>query len=102
MNLAFEKSKRDFGIMRAIGAPPSHVRKTMFRQGIIVSTWPGISGIVTGLIISYWFFLPEVSVSALSISVSMGLLILLLFSASALASIISSRASRRPAIEIIR
>jgi ABC-type lipoprotein release transport system permease subunit len=101
MNLAFEKSRRDFGIMRAIGAPPSHIRRTMLRQGIIVSMWPGISGIVTGLIVAYWFLLPEVTVSILWLLVSIGLL-LLLFSASVLASIISSRVARKPAIQIIR
>jgi ABC-type antimicrobial peptide transport system permease subunit len=102
MNLAYEKSRRDFGIMRAMGAPPSHIRRTMLRQGIIVSTWPGISGIVGGLIISYWFFLPAVQASPFSMIVSIGLLLLLLFSASILASIISSRASRKPIIQIIR
>lgn len=101
MNLAFEKSKRDFGIMRAMGAPPNHIRKTMLRQGIIISTWPGISGIVAGLIVAYWFLLPEVTVSPLSMLLSAGLLVLILFSASIIASIVSSRASRRPVIEII-
>jgi hypothetical protein len=101
MNLAFEKSRRDFGIMRAMGAPPSHIRRTMLRQGIIVSTWPGISGIVGGLIVSYWFFLPAATATPFSMLVSIGFLLLLLFSALILASIISSRASRKPTIQII-
>jgi ABC-type lipoprotein release transport system permease subunit len=102
MNLAFETGKRDFGIMRGVGASPKHIRRTIMMQGIIVSTWPGIAGIVAGLIVSYWFFMPAAIASTLSILASMVILLLLLFSASILASIISSRASRRPIIQIIR
>jgi ABC-type antimicrobial peptide transport system permease subunit len=100
MNLAFEKSKRDFGIMRTVGAPPSLIRRTMLRQGVIISTWPGISGIIAGLTLSYWLLLPGVAVSLFSILVSIGLC-LLLFSASILSSFISARASRKRIIEII-
>ncbi len=102
MDLAFETAKRDFGIMRGVGASPKHVRKTVMVQGIIVSTWPGIAGIVAGLIVSYWFFMPSAIASPFSILASMVILLLLLFSASILASIISSRASRKPIVQIIR
>jgi ABC-type lipoprotein release transport system permease subunit len=102
MNLAFETGKRDFGIMRGVGASPRHIRRTIMMQGIIVSTWPGIAGIVAGLIVSYWFFMPAAIASPLSILASMVILLLLLFSASILASLISSRASRKPIIQIIR
>jgi ABC-type antimicrobial peptide transport system permease subunit len=100
MNLAFEKSKRDFGIMRTVGAPPSLIRRTMLRQGIIISTWPGIAGIIAGLTLAYWLLLPGVAVSLFSVLVSIGLC-LLLFSASILSSFISARASRKRIIEII-
>ncbi|WXG45962.1 MAG: ABC transporter permease [Candidatus Atabeyarchaeum deiterrae] len=103
INLTFETEKRDFGVMRGIGATPRHIRKTIMTQGIVVSAWPGVAGILTGLIISLWFLVPAATASLLSIILSIALLLALLFSASVLASsIISRRTSRKPTMEIIR
>lgn len=102
MNLAFETSKRDFGIMRGIGATPKHTRRTILRQGVIVSTWPGISGIVVGLIVAVYFFIPEAVVTPLLVVVSITLLMALLYSASLVASVFTSRFSSKPVIDIMR
>jgi ABC-type lipoprotein release transport system permease subunit len=101
-DIAFETSRRDFGVMRGIGVSPKHTRKTILRQGVIVSTWPGIAGIATGLIVAIYFFIPAAVVSPLSILISMLLLMLLLFSASFVASIVTTHTSKKPVIEIMR
>jgi putative ABC transport system permease protein len=102
MNLAFETSRRDFGIMRGIGASPKYIGRTILRQGIIVSTWPGISGIIIGLTVAVYFFIPAAVVTPLLMLISITLLMLLLFFSSFVASILSSRVSKKPAIQIIK
>jgi ABC-type antimicrobial peptide transport system permease subunit len=102
MNLAFEMSRRDFGIMRGIGAPPKHIKKTILRQGMIVSLWPGISGIIVGLTVAVYFFIPAAVVTPLLMLISMTSLLLLLFLASFVASLISTRVSRKAPIEMMK
>jgi ABC-type antimicrobial peptide transport system permease subunit len=102
MNLAFETNRRDFGIMRGIGASPKYIRRTILRQGIIVSTWPGISGIIIGFTVAVYFFIPAAVVTPLLMLISITLLMLLLFFSSFVASALSYRVSRKPAIEIIK
>jgi ABC-type antimicrobial peptide transport system permease subunit len=102
MNIAFETERKDFGIMRGVGAPPKHTRRTILNQGIIVSLWPGVSGIIIGLIVAIWFFIPAAVFSPLLVLTSSALLMLLLFSSSFIASVISSRVSKKPIIEIMK
>jgi ABC-type antimicrobial peptide transport system permease subunit len=102
MNIAFETGRRDFGVMRGIGAPPKHTRRTILSQGIIVSMWPGISGIIIGMMVAIWFFIPAAVFSPLLVLAVMVLLMLLLFSASFVASVIASRVSKKPIIEIMK
>jgi ABC-type antimicrobial peptide transport system permease subunit len=102
MNVAFETGRRDFGVMRGIGAPPKHTRRTILSQAIIVSMWPGVSGVLIGTMVAIWFFIPAAVFSPLIVVIVMVLLMLLLFSASFVASIISSRVSKKPIIDIMR
>jgi len=101
MSLSFETNKQDFGVMRGIGASPRHLRKTIIMQGIIVSIWPSIAGIISGLIISLWFFIPSAVAVPSSILVSIAALLILLFSAFLIGSTVSSRICRKRVMDII-
>jgi ABC-type antimicrobial peptide transport system permease subunit len=102
MSISFETNKQDFGVMRGIGASPRHIRKTLVMQSIIVSLWPSIAGIIFGLIISVWFFIPSAVAVPSSIAISIIVLLAVLFSAFAIASIASSRVCEKRVMNIIR
>ena len=102
MNLAFETERKDFAVMRGIGASPKHTRRTILSQGIVVSMWPGISGTIIGMMVAIWFFIPAAAFSPLLVLIVMAVLMLLLFSASLVASIIASRVSKKSIIEIMK
>jgi ABC-type antimicrobial peptide transport system permease subunit len=102
MSISFETNKQDFGVMRGIGASPGHIKKTLVMQSIIVSLWPSIAGIVIGLILSVWFFIPSAVAVPSSIAISIMALFILLFSAFIIASIASSRICSKRVMNIIR
>nr|MDO8097798.1 hypothetical protein [Candidatus Njordarchaeota archaeon] len=102
MSLSFETSKQDFGVMRGIGASPRHLRKIIMMQSIIVSVWPSVAGIISGLIVSLWFFIPSAVAMPSSILVSIATLLILLFSAFLIASTVSSHVCWKRVMEIMR
>ncbi|MCK5238029.1 MAG: ABC transporter permease [Candidatus Thorarchaeota archaeon] len=57
---------RDFVIMRSIGAKPSFIAKTMIAEGIDIGLKAGIPAIMTGIIVSVLFLVPEAAVPSLA------------------------------------
>ena len=57
---------RDFVIMRSIGAKPSFIAKTMIAEGIDIGLKAGIPAIITGIIVSVLFLVPEAAVPSLA------------------------------------
>jgi ABC-type antimicrobial peptide transport system permease subunit len=56
---------RDFVIMRSIGAKPSFIAKTMMAEGIDIGLKAGIPAVLTGIIVSVLFLVPEAAVPTL-------------------------------------
>jgi ABC-type antimicrobial peptide transport system permease subunit len=102
MSLSFETSRQDFGVMRGMGASPRHLGKTIMMQAIVVSIWPSMAGIIFGLIVSLWFFMPSAVAVPSAIIVSVAALFALLFMAFLIATLVSSRLFRKRVLEIIQ
>jgi ABC-type antimicrobial peptide transport system permease subunit len=79
---------RDFVIMRSIGAKPSFIAKTMIAEGVDIGLKAGIPSILTGIIISIYFLVPEAAVPTLAyIPATAGLVLIALLLVVILAAI---------------
>jgi ABC-type antimicrobial peptide transport system permease subunit len=57
--LSIATQKRDFGIMRALGAKPPTIVKLMVAESLFLLLISGAIGIFTGLFVSFVFLIPE-------------------------------------------
>ncbi|MFQ6073952.1 MAG: ABC transporter permease [Candidatus Bathyarchaeia archaeon] len=57
--LSVASQKRDFGIMRALGAKPPTIVKLMVAESFLMLLISGAIGIFTGLFVSFVFLIPE-------------------------------------------
>ncbi len=67
MMLSVTGQQRELGIMRALGAKPKTIMKTIFIQALIVVLVSGAVGITAGFIITWLFLIPEPVVSSLTL-----------------------------------
>jgi len=68
---------RDYIIMKSIGAKPSFIAKTMIAEGIDIGLKAGIPAVLTGIIVSVLFLIPEAAVPTLAYLPLTALLVLL-------------------------
>lgn len=66
MMLSVAGQQRELGVMRALGAKPRTIMKTIFIQALIIVLVSGAIGITAGFIITWLFFIPEPVVSSLT------------------------------------
>ncbi|MFB0514838.1 MAG: ABC transporter permease [Candidatus Bathyarchaeia archaeon] len=57
--LSIASQKRDFGIMRALGAKPPTIVKLMLAESFLILLISGAIGIFTGFFVSFVFLIPE-------------------------------------------
>ncbi|MHA1638385.1 MAG: FtsX-like permease family protein, partial [Candidatus Thorarchaeota archaeon] len=57
---------RDYVIMRSVGAPPKFIAKTMLAEGIDIGLKAGIPAVLTAIIFSMFFLVPEAAVTSIS------------------------------------
>ncbi|MFW9849008.1 MAG: FtsX-like permease family protein [Candidatus Thorarchaeota archaeon] len=68
---------RDYIIMKSIGAKPAFIAKTMIAEGIDIGLKAGIPAVLTGIIVSVLFLIPEAAVPTLAYLPLTALLVLL-------------------------
>lgn len=78
MMLSITGQQRELGIMRALGAKPRTVVKTIFLQALFVMLASGAIGISVGFAITWLFLIPEAVVSFLTLTTIIGWLLLAL------------------------
>ena len=78
MVLSLMSQRRDLGIMRALGARPSTIIKTVFVQALLLVLAGGAIGIPIGLTVAFAFFIPEAAISQASVPLMLGLILLVL------------------------
>ena len=75
--LSISDQKRDFGIMRILGAKKGKIMKIVFYEALIIILLSGLLGIASGLFISFNFLIPEPVFSLQTIFNFIGVLLLL-------------------------
>jgi len=76
MMLSIAGQQRELGIMRALGAKPRTIVKTIFLQAFLIVLASGAIGISVGFAITWLFLIPEAVVSFLTLTTIMGWLLL--------------------------
>jgi len=72
--LSISGQQRDLGIMRALGARPGTAVKFALLQTLLLVSASGLIGVSVGMMIVFWFFIPEAVVSQRAILTVVGLL----------------------------
>lgn len=67
MMLLTTAQQRELGVIRALGAKPRTIMKTIFIQALIIVLVSGAIGIAAGFIITWLFLVPEPVVSLVTI-----------------------------------
>jgi len=76
--LSVSAQKRDFGVMRALGAKPLTIIKLMVAESLLILLLSGAIGIFTGLFVSLVFLIPEPVITSDVLFVIVGWLLLAL------------------------
>lgn len=63
MMLSITGQQRELGIMRALGAKPKTIMKTIFTQALLIVLASGAIGITVGFAVTWLFLIPEAVVS---------------------------------------
>jgi len=71
--LSISGQQRDLGIMRALGARPRTAVKIVLLQTLALVSASGLIGVSAGMVIVFWFFIPEAIVSQRAILTIFGL-----------------------------
>ncbi|MDH6111514.1 putative ABC transport system permease protein [Kitasatospora sp. MAP12-15] len=99
--LATGQRAREFALLRAIGATPRQIRRTIATEAVLLAPLAGACGVLPGLALAHWWFDQLVSRGAIpaGVSLSVGVLpVVAAVGASLLAALTSGYlASRRPA-----
>jgi len=67
MMLSITGQQRELGIMRALGAKPKTIMKTIFAQALLIVLASGAIGIVVGFAVTWLFLIPEAVVSLITL-----------------------------------
>ncbi len=72
--LSISGQQRDLGIMRALGARPRTIVKFVLLQTLLLVSASGLIGVSVGMVVVFWFFIPEAVMSQRAILTAAGLL----------------------------
>jgi len=78
MMLSISGQQRELGIMRALGAKPRTILKTIFLQALLIVLASGAIGFSVGFVITWLFLIPEAVISFLTLITVIGWLLLAL------------------------
>jgi ABC-type antimicrobial peptide transport system permease subunit len=101
MMLSITGQQREIGIMRALGAKPKTIMKTIFAQALLIVLASGAIGIAVGLTVTWLFLIPEAVISPATLISVIGWLLLALSLICLTSLYPASRATKKSVAEVI-
>ncbi len=101
MMLSITGQRREIGIMKALGAKPKTILKTIFTQALIIVLASGAVGIIAGFAVTWLFLIPEAVISPTTLISIIGWLTLALSLICLTSLYPASRATKKPVAEVI-
>ncbi len=95
--LSISAQGRDFGIMRALGTKPASVMKVILLETFLLVSAGAAVGLPIGLVVAFWFFIPE-SIVSLTAASTIAVLLSVLIAALCLTSLYPARKMAKMAI----
>jgi ABC-type antimicrobial peptide transport system permease subunit len=101
MMLSITGQQRDLGIMRALGAKPKTILKTIFTQALLIVLASAATGVVVGFTVTLLFLIPEAVISPTTLA-SVIVWLVIALSLICLTSLYPAlRATKKPIADVI-
>jgi putative ABC transport system permease protein len=78
--LSVSGQQHEFGVMRALGAKPRNIVKIVLSQAFMVLLVSGVVGVFVGLLVTFWFLIPQPVITQTAlVTLSVDLVVVLVF-----------------------